>query len=175
VQGGNAFGAAANLGTTDNQPVQIVAKGLASRRLVPNVHSPSLVAGHPGNAVTAGVSAATVAGGGSTFSSVPLPNDAGAGIIYKADADPSGRRLQYGLIAEEVAAVYPGLVAHSPDGQVETEMYQFLPPMPLKELQKQQRTIEAQATGIASLKAQAGRLAAVESERAAIRQALGVR
>ncbi|MBK7660388.1 MAG: tail fiber domain-containing protein [Betaproteobacteria bacterium] len=94
---------------------------------------------------------------------------------YKADNDPSGKRLQYGLIAEEVAAVYPGLVAHSPDGQVETVMYQFLPPMLLNEVQKQQRTIEAQAAEIASLKAQAGRLAAVEQELAAIRQALGIR
>ena len=94
---------------------------------------------------------------------------------YKADGDPSGKRLQYGLIAEEVAAVYPGLVARSPDGQVETVMYQFLPPMLLNEVQKQQRTIETQAAEIAILKAQAGRLAAVEQELAAIRQALGIR
>jgi len=94
---------------------------------------------------------------------------------YKGDDDPSGKRLQYGLIAEEVAAVYPGLVARSPDGQIETVMYQFLPPMLLNEVQKQRRTIETQAAEIASLKAQAGRLAAVEQELAAIRQALGIR
>ena len=64
---------------------------------------------------------------------------------YKTDQNPSGRTLQYGLIAEEVAEVYPGLVAHSADGQIETVMYQFLPPMLLNEVQKQQRTIEAQA------------------------------
>ncbi len=65
---------------------------------------------------------------------------------YKTDRNPSGRRLQYGLIAEEVAEVYPGLIARSADGQVETVMYQFLPSMLLNEYQKQQRTIEVQAT-----------------------------
>ncbi len=63
---------------------------------------------------------------------------------YKSDQSTSGRRLQYGLIAEEVAEIYPGLVAHSADGQVETVMYQFLPSMLLNEYQKQQRTIEMQ-------------------------------
>ena len=62
---------------------------------------------------------------------------------YKSDQNPSGRTLQYGLIAEEVAEVYPGLVARSADGQIETVLYQFLPPMLLNEVQKQQRTIEA--------------------------------
>jgi hypothetical protein len=64
---------------------------------------------------------------------------------YKSDKNPAGRTLQYGLIAEEVAEVYPGLVAHSADGKIETVMYQFLPAMLLNEYQKQQRTIEAQA------------------------------
>jgi hypothetical protein len=62
---------------------------------------------------------------------------------YKSDQNPSGRTLRYGLIAEEVAEVYPGLVARSADGQIETVLYQFLPPMLLNEYQKQQRTIEA--------------------------------
>ena len=67
---------------------------------------------------------------------------------YKSDRNPSGRRLQYGLVAEEVAEVYPGLVARSANGQVETVVYQFLPPMLLNEYQKQQRTIEAQAAAL---------------------------
>ncbi len=73
---------------------------------------------------------------------------------YKSDQNPAGRTLQYGLIAEEVAEVYPGLVAHSKDGQVETVMYQFLPPMLLNEYQKQQRTIETQQHAIETLQAQ---------------------
>ncbi len=70
---------------------------------------------------------------------------------YKTDQGASGRRLQYGLIAEEVAEVYPGLVARSRNGEIETVMYQFLPSMLLNEYQKQQRTIEAQTTHIARL------------------------
>jgi hypothetical protein len=57
------------------------------------------------------------------------------------------------LVAEEVAAIDPGLVARSADGQIETVMYQFLPPMLLNEYQKQQRTIEAQAQEIRTQRA----------------------
>ena len=73
---------------------------------------------------------------------------------YRSDQNPAGRTLQYGLIAEEVAEVYPGLVAHSADGQIETVLYQFLPPMLLNEVQKQQRTIESQQRAIEVLRAQ---------------------
>jgi len=73
---------------------------------------------------------------------------------YKSDQAPSGRTLQYGLIAEEVAEVYPGLVARSADGQIETVLYQFLPPMLLNEVQKQQRTIEALRAQVAAGDAQ---------------------
>jgi hypothetical protein len=81
---------------------------------------------------------------------------------YKADKNASRRALQYGLIAEEVADVYPELVAHSADGQVETVMYQYLPSMLLNEYQKQQRTIDAQARDAMRYKA---RLAELEQDR----------
>jgi hypothetical protein len=71
---------------------------------------------------------------------------------YKSDANPWGRTLQYGLVAEEVAKVSPGLVAHSADGGIETVYYQFLAPMLVNEFQRQQRTIEAQGAEIAELK-----------------------
>ena len=82
---------------------------------------------------------------------------------YKTDQDPAGRTLQYGLIAEEVAAVNPGLVVRSADGQIETVLYQFLPPMLLNESQKQQRTIQAQAAQIAH---QTGRIAELTQQMA---------
>lgn len=69
-------------------------------------------------------------------------------------------RLQYGLIAEEVDQVYPGLVAKRKDGSAETVMYHFLPPMLLNELQKQQRKIEKQAGEIAELRKMITELAA---------------
>jgi uncharacterized coiled-coil protein SlyX len=72
---------------------------------------------------------------------------------YKSDRNPAGRTLQYGLIAEEVADVYPGLVAHSADGEIETVMYQFLPPMLLNEVQKQEHKIQEQERTIDALRA----------------------
>jgi hypothetical protein len=84
--------------------------------------------------------------------------------------------LHYGLIAEEVADVYPGLVAHSADGQIETVMYQHLPPMLLNEFQKQQRTIAAQAMDIqrqtAELTQQRTRVELLERELQAIKAML---
>jgi hypothetical protein len=71
--------------------------------------------------------------------------------------------LQYGLVAEEVAQVAPGLAARSPDGSVQTVYYQFLAPMLLNEYQKQQRVIEAQQA----------RLEAVERELARLEAKLG--
>jgi len=85
-------------------------------------------------------------------------------FYYKTDHDPSGRTLQYGLVAEEVEQVAPGLVAHKADGEVETVFYQFLPPMLLNEYQKQQRTIEAQAV---ALDTQTKRVAELERDRSA--------
>ena len=72
-------------------------------------------------------------------------------FYYKSDHNPDGRTLQYGLVAEEVAEVAPGLVAHSADGAIETVYYQFLPPMLLNEWQKQRRTIAALEERIAEL------------------------
>ncbi len=51
------------------------------------------------------------------------------------DADGS-KPLEYGLIAEEVAQVYPDLVVHGKDGQIETVQYHKLVPMLLNEIQR---------------------------------------
>ena len=62
-------------------------------------------------------------------------------FIYKND---SSNTPQYGLIAEEVAEVYPELVVHSADGQIETVRYHLLSSMLLNELQKQHKKMEKQ-------------------------------
>jgi len=79
---------------------------------------------------------------------------------YKKAFDDGSKPVQYGLIAEEVADVYPDLVARSADGQIETVKYQVLGSMLLNELQKQNTTIAAQKEQIRSLEE---RLAKVES------------
>jgi septal ring factor EnvC (AmiA/AmiB activator) len=60
---------------------------------------------------------------------------------YKQPFGDGSKPIQYGLIAEEVAEVYPDLVAHSADGQIETVKYQVLDSMLLNEVQRQQAEI----------------------------------
>jgi len=64
------------------------------------------------------------------------------------------RQLQYGLIAEEVAAVYPELVEYSDTGEPFGVRYHLLGAMLLNELHRQDRQIQGQATQIAALEAQ---------------------
>jgi hypothetical protein len=70
----------------------------------------------------------------------------------KAFADGS-KPIQYGLIAEEVDDVYPDLVAHSTDGQIETVKYQVLDSMLLNEVQRQQAEIRRLEERLAKLEA----------------------
>ena len=66
-------------------------------------------------------------------------------FLYKPEYDKGERTLQYGLIAEEVAKVYPELVAYNNDGQPYSVRYQYLATMLLNEAQKQYHRAEAQA------------------------------
>jgi hypothetical protein len=80
-------------------------------------------------------------------------------FFYKPEFDDGSHLLQYGLIAEEVAKVYPEMVAYGNDGQVLTIKYQLLAPMLLNELQKQAEQNRQQDEKIRSLE---DRLAAIE-------------
>src|SRR6185436_9701201 len=59
--------------------------------------------------------------------------------------------IQYGLIAEEVAEVFPELAVRGADGQVETVHYETLNVLLLNELQKQARNDADQAQRIEAL------------------------
>ena len=71
---------------------------------------------------------------------------------YKPELDPTGL-VQYGLIAEEVAEVYPNLVASDPDGRPEAVRYQLINALILNEVQKQHRMIEELEARLAKLEA----------------------
>ena len=73
---------------------------------------------------------------------------------YKKAFSDGTKPIQYGLIAEEVAEVYPDLVARSADGQVETVKYQVLDSMLLNEVQRQQAEISSQKGQIRGLEQQ---------------------
>ncbi len=72
---------------------------------------------------------------------------------YTQPAADGSQPLDYGLIAEEVAEVFPELAVRSADGQIETVAYHKLPALLLNELQKQQRTLDALQQELAALRA----------------------
>jgi hypothetical protein len=80
---------------------------------------------------------------------------------YKQAQNDGSHPLQYGLIAEEVAQVYPELVQFDPKtNQPKAVLYHLLPGMLLNEVQKQHQEIEAQQKQIRSLQDQLQQLAA---------------
>ena len=88
---------------------------------------------------------------------------------YKQAYGDGSKPMDYGLIAEEVAQVYPDLAVKGADGQVETVQYQKLTPMLLNELQKQSLQIQGQSAEIQTqselIRALEARLAALEAQR----------
>src|SRR5580658_6754827 len=80
---------------------------------------------------------------------------------YKKPDSDGSKPLEYGLIAEEVAGIYPDLVVRGKDGQVESVQYQKLPAMLVNELQKEHHHIRQQDETIKKLEA---RLAALEAQ-----------
>jgi hypothetical protein len=67
---------------------------------------------------------------------------------YKKPYADGSKPLDYGLIAEEVAQIYPDLVVRDKDGKIETVQYQKLTPMLLNEVQKEHEQVERQAQTI---------------------------
>jgi hypothetical protein len=103
-------------------------------------------------------------------------------VTFRYKSDPSGT-LQYGLVAEEVARVYPELVVRGPDGKVQSVRYLELTALLLNELQKldermqtkdqqlaaQQREIDALKQKDASINGLNERLAALEQQAREVR------
>jgi uncharacterized coiled-coil protein SlyX len=71
---------------------------------------------------------------------------------YKKELDATGGTLQYGLVAEEVAEVMPGLVYRDERGEVDGVMYESINVMLLNEFLKEHKKVEEQQASIAELK-----------------------
>jgi hypothetical protein len=71
-------------------------------------------------------------------------------VTFRLKDDPQGP-VQYGLIAEEVAKVYPELVIRDGEGNIDGVRYEALAPMLLNEVQQQQKEIADQKASIAAL------------------------
>jgi hypothetical protein len=72
-------------------------------------------------------------------------------FFYKPEYDDGSHTLQYGLIAEEVAKLYPDMVGYDKDGQPASVKYQSLTPMLLNEVQKQNAQIQKLEDRLAAL------------------------
>jgi Chaperone of endosialidase len=68
-------------------------------------------------------------------------------VTFRYNDDPQATR-QYGLVAEEVARLYPELVGHGADGKPQTVRYLELTSMLLAELQSQARRHQVQGEEI---------------------------
>jgi hypothetical protein len=68
---------------------------------------------------------------------------------YRAPYDDDAHLLQYGLIAEEVAKIFPGLVQLDEHGEPSAIRYQFMSSMLLNEVQKQHVELGDQAAELA--------------------------
>jgi Glu-tRNA(Gln) amidotransferase subunit E-like FAD-binding protein len=88
---------------------------------------------------------------------LPIGRHASAAVGF---IDDGSHLLQYGLIAEEVAKVYPEMVAYDNDGQVLTVKYQLLAPMLLNEVQKQAAKIRSLEDRLAALETLLGNVPA---------------
>jgi hypothetical protein len=78
---------------------------------------------------------------------------------YKKDFDPTGT-AQFGLVAEDVAKVYPDLVVRDKEGKPYSVRYDQVNAMLLNEFLKQRKKVEDQQETIAQLKSDATKEAA---------------
>jgi hypothetical protein len=79
---------------------------------------------------------------------------------YKQASGDGSKPIQYGLVAEEVAEVFPELAVRSVDGTVETVHYETLSVLLLNELQRQEEALRQQRE---DLRRQEARIEAIET------------
>ncbi len=152
--------------------------GLPSSRIVQNR---AFIAGIYGTTVLGGSAVVidsngqlgTIVSSGRFKSDVADMGDASSRLLdlrpvtfhYKTD---STQTRQFGLIAEEVAKVYPDLVVRNDKGEIDSVQYHELAPMLLNELQKQHNTLKAQQEEIDMLRNARARDVAMLNEMAAL-------
>ena len=94
-------------------------------------------------------------------------------VSFRYKSDPS-RTLQYGLVAEEVARMYPELVTRDTDGKLQSVRYLEFTALLLNELQKQTKQLQTQASRTRELaqrlETKDGQLAALQREIDALKQ-----
>ena len=167
--------------TSGSQNIYIGNPGVAAESNVirigsksaPSIKNTTYIAGISGNVVTGGTVVVTASGQLGVASSSrrykqdiePLGNLSERLYGLRAvkfryiKPDEQGRKpLQFGLIAEEVAAVLPELVYRDAEGRVEGVRYDELTPILLNELQQQRRKLEKQADQLRDVQQELARM-----------------
>jgi hypothetical protein len=164
------LGAGANLTANESYNILVANRGVAGDNDVIRIGCGTGVCSHPNTAAfISGINGATTASGipvyvdgndqlGTLTSSLRFKQDvedmgdATRGLMqlrpvtfrYKPAYDDGSHLLEYGLIAEEVATVYPELVQTDRSGKPLAVRTHFINAMMLNEVQRQHRTIAAQ-------------------------------
>jgi Chaperone of endosialidase len=86
-------------------------------------------------------------------------------VTFHLKNDPNGA-VQYGLIAEEVAKVYPDLVIHDETGRIDSVRYDELAPLLLSQMQKDRQEMQRQAAEIRDLKQQTAEITTLKQQMA---------
>ncbi len=86
-------------------------------------------------------------------------------VTFKFNSDWKGTK-QYGLIAEEVNAVNPGLVMRGRDGEISSVHYEQVNMMLLNEFLKEHKKVEEQQASISQLKSEMQTMVAQLKEQA---------
>ncbi|MBC7882419.1 MAG: tail fiber domain-containing protein [Anaerolineae bacterium] len=183
------YGAGGSL-TTGSNNVDIANSGVAGESGVIRIGTPgaqtrTLIAGINGATASGGVQVFINANGqlGTLTSSRRFKRDINnlgslsdrllklrpVSFRYKQATEQGEHPLQYGLIAEEVAKVFPALVQYDKEGKPFTVYYHLLTPLLLGEVQRQQAQLVSEKTQLASQKAQ---LASLRSENQHLRSQL---
>jgi hypothetical protein len=92
---------------------------------------------------------------------------------YKEPYDDGSKPVEFGLIAEEVAEVFPELVVNDSDGRPETVRYDLVATLLLNEFEKEHALQQAQNERIDVLERQAEELAQLKLEFAKMAETIG--
>ncbi len=202
--GGNNIGIGNNAGQngikTGNNNIEIGNVGISSNGTdnnliaigTQNVQTATYIAGIYGTTVTGGEAVVVNSSGqvGVQSSSIRFKQDVHdmaddsdalmelrpVEFRYKQAQADGTQPLQFGLVAEEVAKVYPELVSRDKEGQINSVQYHQLPAMLLNEIQKQHRTIEelqaAKSQDAQQIRTQAQQIQILQAEMEKVRALL---
>ena len=139
--------------STDYNMIKIGAEGLQAKTFIAGIYKTSV----SGSAVMVNSSGQLgVVVSSERFKTDIAPMGSGTAklqalrpVKFHLKTEPHGA-VQYGLIAEEVAMVYPELVIRDKNGRIDGVRYDELAPMLLNEMQEQQKVMAAQSAQIAA-------------------------